>query len=126
MQRYRALDLHVESKADLTPVTEADRAVEQALRERIARERGEAVSGEEFGVEEADVRWWLDPIDGTKQYARGLPIWATLIALERDGAIVAGGGSAPAPGGPRWGGGGEGGVLSGEPVRGSPHFPRPG
>ena len=73
MQRYRALDLAVETKADLTPVTEADRAVEQALRGRIARERGEAVAGEEFGVEEADVRWWLDPIDGTKQYARGLP-----------------------------------------------------
>ena len=116
MQRYRALDLAVETKADLTPVTEADRAVEQALRERIARERGEAVAGEEFGVEEADVRWWLDPIDGTKQYARGLPIWATLIALERDGEIVAGVVSAPALGHRWWASRGGGAFLDGSPI----------
>jgi len=102
MQRYRALDLVVETKADLTPVTDADSRVEGALRERIASERGgEAVAGEEFGVEEAEVRWWLDPIDGTKQYARGLPIWATLIALERSGQIAVGVVSAPALG-HRW------------------------
>src|ERR1044071_5736799 len=71
MRHYRALDLRVETKADLTPVTEADQAVESALRARIARDRGEAVAGEEYGVADADVRWWLDPIDGTKQYARG-------------------------------------------------------
>ena len=116
MQRYRALDLHVESKADLTPVTEADRAVEQALRERIARERGEAVAGEEYGVEEAAVRWWLDPIDGTKQYARGLPIWATLIALERDGEMVAGVVSAPALGHRWWALRGGGAFLDGSPI----------
>jgi histidinol-phosphatase len=116
MQRYRAVDLHVESKADLTPVTEADRAVEQALRERIARERGEAVAGEEYGVEEAAVRWWLDPIDGTKQYARGLPIWATLIALERDGEIVAGVVSAPALGHRWWATRGGGAFLDGSPI----------
>jgi len=116
MQRYRALDLHVESKADLTPVTEADRAVEQALRERIARERGEAVAGEEYGVEEAAVRWWLDPIDGTKQYARGLPIWATLIALERDGEVVAGVVSAPALGHRWWASRGGGAFLDGSPI----------
>jgi histidinol-phosphatase len=96
MQRYRALDLAVETKADLTPVTEADRAVEKALRTRIASERGDAVAGEEYGVQEGDVRWWLDPIDGTKQYARGIPIWATLIALERGGEIVVAVVSAPA------------------------------
>jgi histidinol-phosphatase len=116
MQRYRAVDLRVESKADLTPVTEADRAVEQALRERIARERGEAVAGEEYGVEEAAVRWWLDPIDGTKQYARGLPIWATLIALERDGEIVAGVVSAPALGHRWWATRGGGAFLDGSPI----------
>jgi histidinol-phosphatase len=116
MQRYRALDLRVESKADLTPVTEADRAVEQALRERIARERGEAVAGEEYGVEEAAVRWWLDPIDGTKQYARGLPIWATLIALEREGDIVAGVVSAPALGHRWWATRGGGAFLDGSPI----------
>jgi histidinol-phosphatase len=116
MQRYRALDLHVESKADLTPVTEADRAVEQALRERIARERGEAVAGEEYGVAEADVRWWLDPIDGTKQYARGLPVWATLIALERGGEVVVGVVSAPALGHRWWATRGRGAFLDGLPI----------
>ena len=120
MQRYRALDLQIESRADLTPVTEADRATEQALRERIARERGEAVAGEEYGVAESDVRWWLDPIDGTKQYARGLPIWATLIALERDGSIVAGVVSAPALGHRWWATRGGGAFLDGSPIRVSP------
>src|SRR4051812_22050310 len=117
MQRYRARDLRVESKADLTPVTEADRAVEHALRERIARERAEAVAGEEYGVEEAAVRWWLDPIDGTKQYARGLPIWATLIALERGGQTVVGVASAPALGQRWWAERGGGAVLDGTAIR---------
>jgi histidinol-phosphatase len=116
MQRYRALDLSVEAKADLTPVTDADRAVEEALRTRIARERDEAVAGEEFGVEEADVRWWLDPIDGTKQYARGLPVWATLIALERDGEIAVGVVSAPALGHRWWATRGGGAFLDGSPI----------
>ena len=97
-------------------MTEADRAVEQALRERIGRERGEAVAGEEYGVAEADVRWWLDPIDGTKQYARGLPIWATLIALERHGEIVVGVVSAPALGHRWWATRGGGAFLDGSPI----------
>jgi histidinol-phosphatase len=102
LSRYRALDLHVETKADLTPVTDADRAAEALLRERIERERpGEAVAGEEFGIGEGDVRWWLDPIDGTKQYARGIPVWATLIALERGGEATVAVVSAPALG-HRW------------------------
>lgn len=117
MERYRALDLAVETKADLTPVTEADRAVEQGFRERVARERGEAVAGEEYGVEEADVRWWLDPIDGTKQYARGLPIWATLIALERSGEIIVGVVSAPALGHRWWASRGGGAFLDETPIR---------
>jgi histidinol-phosphatase len=116
MRRYRAVDLAVETKADLTPVTEADRAVEEALRARIERERGEAAAGEEFGVEEAAVRWWLDPIDGTKQYARGLPIWATLIALEREGEIVAGVVSAPALGHRWWAERGGGAFVDGSPI----------
>jgi histidinol-phosphatase len=117
MQRYRALDLAVETKPDLTPVTEADRAVETALRGRIRRERGEAVAGEEYGVEEADVRWWLDPIDGTKQYARGIPIWATLIALEQSGEIVVAVVSAPALGHRWWAQRGGGAFLDGTPIR---------
>jgi histidinol-phosphatase len=110
MARYEALDLVVDTKADLTPVTEADRAIEETLRARIKRDRGDAVGGEEFGVEEGDVRWWLDPIDGTKQYARGLPIWATLIALERDGAPSVAVASAPALG-HRWWATKEGGAF---------------
>jgi histidinol-phosphatase len=117
MRHYRSLDLRVERKADFTPVTQADHAVERALRARIARDRGEAVAGEEYGVEEADVRWWLDPIDGTKQYARGLPIWATLIALERGGEIVVGVVSAPALGHRWWAERGGGAFLDGAPIR---------
>jgi len=98
LRRFRAHDLVVDQKPDLTPVTEADRAVEEALRERIAAERaGETVVGEEFGDDggEGD-RWILDPIDGTKNYARGIPIFATLIALERGGELAVAVVSAPA------------------------------
>ena len=110
MKWFRAVDLRIETKADLTPVSEADRGVEQALRERIASERiGEGVIGEEFGVDDAaNGRWILDPIDGTKNFVRGIPIWATLIALERDGVIQAGLASAPALGRRWWAARGEG------------------
>jgi histidinol-phosphatase len=117
MRHYRSLDLRIETKADLTPVTQADRAVEEALRARIARDRGEAVAGEEYGVEDAAVRWWLDPIDGTKQYARGLPIWATLIALERGGEATVAVVSAPALGQRWWAVRGGGAFLDGAPIR---------
>jgi histidinol-phosphatase len=97
LARFRALDLHVETKPDLTPVSEADRAVERTLRERLARERpGEPVLGEEQGG--ADTSGWiLDPIDGTRNYTRGIPVWATLIAYADRVAVV----SAPALG-RRW------------------------
>lgn len=109
MARFRAVDLVVESKPDLTPVTEADRAVEQMLRGRLAQARpDDAVLGEEFGQTATSAstsrsarRWIVDPIDGTKSYARGIPVWATLIALEIDGEPVAGVVSAPALGS-RW------------------------
>jgi histidinol-phosphatase len=96
--RFRARDLAVNVKPDLSPVTDADRAVERALRERIeADRRGEAVFGEEEGGDaEAPTRWIVDPIDGTKNFSRGIPIWATLIALERDGEVALGVASAPA------------------------------
>ncbi len=99
LSRFRADDLLVETKPDLTPVTEADRAVEEALRERLAATRpGDAVVGEEFGgaADGSGRRWIIDPIDGTKGYVRGMPVWATLIALEEDGEIVASVVSAPA------------------------------
>jgi histidinol-phosphatase len=118
MRYYRAPSLAVETKADLTPVTEADRGVEAALRARLQRERpGEAIAGEEYGVADGDVRWWLDPIDGTKQYARGLPIWATLIALERGGEAVVAVVSAPALGQRWWAVRGGGAFVDGEPIR---------
>jgi histidinol-phosphatase len=118
LARYRARDLRVEAKADLTPVTDADREAERALREVLARERpGEAVAGEEYGVEEGDVRWWLDPIDGTRNYARGIPIWATLIALDRQGETVCGVVSAPALGHRWWATRGGGAFLDGQPIR---------
>jgi histidinol-phosphatase len=117
LPRFRARDLRVETKADLTPVTDADRAVERALRERIARERqGEGVLGEEEGDDGASTRWILDPIDGTKNFARGIPVWATLIALERDGEVVCGVASAPALGRRWWAARGEGAFRDGERI----------
>jgi len=101
--RFRAADLVVETKPDLTPVTEADRAVEAAIRELLARERpGDGILGEEEGASgEGRRRWIVDPIDGTRNYSRGIPVWATLIALEEDGELVLGLVSAPALG-RRW------------------------
>jgi histidinol-phosphatase len=106
MQRFGALDLLVDTKPDLTPVTEADESVERALRARLAEHsRAHAVLGEEFGhdgVDGCEYRWIIDPIDGTKSYVRGLPVWATLLALEHDGELVLGVASAPALGARWW------------------------
>jgi histidinol-phosphatase len=122
MARFRAADLVVETKPDLTPVTEADRAVEEMIRARLADARpGDAVLGEEYGATstastDGARRWIVDPIDGTKGYARGIPVWATLVALEVDGDLVAGVVSAPALGA-RWSGArGLGARRDGEPV----------
>lgn len=96
--RFRAGDLQVETKPDLTPVTEADRAVETMIRERLAIERrDDGLLGEEFGaLGGGSRRWIVDPIDGTRNYSRGIPVWATLIALEEDGELRLGVVSAPA------------------------------
>ncbi len=90
--------LTVETKPDLTPVTEADRAVETELRSLLADARpDDAVLGEEFGTRgDSPRRWIVDPIDGTKNYSRGVPVWATLIALEVEGVVELGVVSAPA------------------------------
>jgi histidinol-phosphatase len=95
--RFRALDLHVMSKPDLTPVTDADRDVEEGIRRTLSRVRSrDAVLGEEQGsTGHSQRRWIVDPIDGTKNYVRGVPVWATLIALEVDGEVVVGLVSAP-------------------------------
>ncbi len=117
LARFRAADLRVETKADLTPVTDADQAVERALRERIAAERtGEGVFGEEEGDDGGAMRWIVDPIDGTRNYSRGLPVWATLLALERDGELVLGVVSAPALGRRWWAARGAGAFANGERI----------
>jgi histidinol-phosphatase len=116
LRRYRADDLVVETKPDLTPVTEADRDTERALREQLTIARpADSVIGEEYGVSTAPDstrRWILDPIDGTKNYVRGIPVWATLIALEEDGRGTVGVVSAPALHRRWWGAAGGGAFVS--------------
>lgn len=112
LARFRARDLRVETKPDLTPVSEADRAVEAALRDRLARERpGDPVLGEEDGGDDRS-GWILDPIDGTRNYTRGIPVWATLIAWADRVAVV----SAPALGRRWWAERGAGAFADGERI----------
>ncbi len=115
MSRFKALDLQVTAKPDLTPVSDADVAVEDAIRRTLktARPR-DAVHGEEredtgWGPR----RWVIDPIDGTKNYVRGVPVWATLIALMVEGEVVVGVVSAPALG-RRWWASAWGGAFTGK------------
>jgi histidinol-phosphatase len=98
LDRFRANDLAVTMKPDMTHVTDADRAVESALTAAIADSRsGDAILGEEFGTSGESTRQWIvDPIDGTANYVRGVPVWATLISLAIDGVPVVGVVSAPA------------------------------
>jgi histidinol-phosphatase len=98
LARFRSRDLVVETKPDRTPVTDADRAVEAELRTILALERRrDAILGEEGGEHGTGRRRWIiDPIDGTRNYSRGVPVWATLIALEEDGRVTLGVVSAPA------------------------------
>jgi histidinol-phosphatase len=118
LPRFRAADLHVETKPDLTPVTDADRATEGMLRARIPRDRpGEGVLGEEEGDDGTEIRWIVDPIDGTRNFSRGIPVWATLIALEREGQIVCGVASAPALGRRWWAARDEGALANGSSIR---------
>ena len=110
MRHFRSVDLRVESKPDRTPVTNADREVETMIREQLASERpGDGVVGEEFGTDGGGRRRWIiDPVDATKNYVRGIPVFATLIALEEDGDIRTGVVSAPALGARWWASRGEG------------------
>jgi len=114
MARFRALDLHVESKPDLSPVSDADTTVEKAIRGTLARARPrDGVLGEEYGRSTAGAgdgrrQWVIDPIDGTKNFIRGVPIWGTLIALMEDDEPVVGLVSAPALGRRWWGARGHG------------------
>ncbi len=117
LPRFRS-GLAIETKPDLTPVTEADRAVETQLRRILADERADdAILGEEQGAEGAGSRRWiLDPIDGTRNYARGIPVWGTLIALEDEGVLTLGVASAPALGRRWWAERGSGAFANGERV----------
>jgi histidinol-phosphatase len=98
MSRFRAADLLVESKPDLTPVTDADRTAEELVRFQLKRTRPrDAVEGEEFETTgHGPRRWVIDPIDGTKNFVRGVPVWGTLIGLVDNGRPVLGLVSAPA------------------------------
>jgi histidinol-phosphatase len=95
--RFKALDLHVMSKPDLTPVTDADQQVEEGIRRTLSRVRSrDAITGEEQGsTGHSQRRWVVDPIDGTKNFVRGVPVWATLISLVVDDEVVLGVVSAP-------------------------------
>jgi histidinol-phosphatase len=118
LARFRAADLRVTRKPDRTPVTDADTAAEDALRTRIAAERpDDAVLGEEGGgsIPESGRGWVLDPIDGTKNFSRGMPAWGSLIALTVDGAPVLGVASAPALGRRWWAATGAGAWTSDAP-----------
>ena len=101
-ERFRARDLVVETKPDLTPVTDADRAAEALVRAQLGRARPrDGVLGEEMGATPGQGgtgsrQWVVDPIDGTKSFVRGVPVWATLLALLDDGEPVLGVVSAPA------------------------------
>lgn len=114
MDRFRAQDLRVEKKPDLTLVSDADRRAEEAIRATLKRARPrDAVRGEELGsTGEANRVWVVDPIDGTHNYVRGVPVWATLIGLMAGGEAVAGLVSAPALG-RRWWAAGGGGAWTG-------------
>ena len=114
MRFFRA-SFSVRTKADQTPVTEADEAVERAIREILERERpDDGILGEEFGARGNAVRRWIiDPIDATKNFMRGIPVFGTLIALDGEVGVV----SAPALGRRWWAARGEGAFCNGAPIR---------
>ncbi|MDQ2725177.1 MAG: histidinol phosphatase, partial [Actinomycetota bacterium] len=122
---FRQRDLHIETKPDLTPVTEADQTAERLIRDEVARAcPGDAILGEEYGTTGGGGRRWIvDPIDGTKSYIRGLPVWATLIALEVDGTHTVGVASAPALGRRWWAARGRGAFAAAPGLPGSEAIP---
>ncbi|TGY38001.1 histidinol phosphatase [Microbacterium laevaniformans] len=110
MSRFDATDLDVRVKADASHVTEADLATERVLRELLSAERaGDGILGEEYGTSgDAARQWIIDPIDGTANYLKGIPMWTTLIALAIDGVPRVGVASQPALGRRWWAASGHG------------------
>lgn len=117
LARFRAADLSVSTKPDRTFVTEADLAVERAIRERLAEARpADGILGEEFGTEGDTARQWIiDPIDGTSNFMRGVPVWGALISLAVDGVPVVGVASSPAMGRRWWAAAGGGAFTTDAP-----------
>ncbi|HEX8770498.1 MAG TPA: inositol monophosphatase family protein [Acidimicrobiales bacterium] len=117
MRRFRAGDLVVQTKPDLTPVSDADREVEAVLSARLVGARpDQSVIGEEFGAGGAagsEWRWLVDPIDGTKNYVRGIPVFATLLSLQYGTDTVLGVVSAPGLGRRWWAARGDGAYADG-------------
>jgi histidinol-phosphatase len=120
LERFGAADLAIETKPDMTPVTEADKGAEEVIRARLATQRPEdAVVGEEYGDDgNSSRRWIIDPIDGTANYVRGIPVWATLVALQDGDELSVGVVCAPALGRRWWAMRGRGAFAS-DAVRGS-------
>ena len=118
---FHSAALEVRTKADQTPVSAADEEVERVIRATLQRERpDDGIVGEEFGVTgESARRWVIDPIDATKNYIRGIPVFATLIGLEENGRIVAGVVSAPALARRWWASAGEGAFCNGRAIHAS-------
>ncbi|MBO0837277.1 MAG: histidinol-phosphatase [Actinobacteria bacterium] len=115
MRRFRAPDLRVAAKSDRTPVSDADLAVEESLRNVLGRARPrDAMLGEESGHTGSSQRCWvIDPIDGTKNFVRGVPVWATLIGLMDEDQVNVGVVTAPALG-RRWWAARDGGAWTGK------------
>jgi len=115
--KFRAVDLDVSTKPDRTFVTEADLAVERTIRERLAEVRpADGILGEEFGTSGDTARQWIiDPIDGTSNFMRGVPVWGALISLAIDGVPVVGVASSPAMGRRWWGSRGAGAFTTDAP-----------
>jgi histidinol-phosphatase len=118
LPRFRAADLRVDTKPDTSVVSDADHAAEQRIRDLVRERRaGEGVLGEEGGDDGTDVRWIVDPIDGTQNFVRGVPVWGTLLALEREGRPVVSVVSAPALHRRWWASRGGGAFADGESIR---------
>jgi len=113
MRHFQSATLAVRTKSDRTPVSEADEEVERMIRETLARERpNDGIVGEEFGNTAGARRWIIDPIDATKNYVRGIPVFATLIALDDQIGVV----SAPAMQRRWWASRGDGAFCNGRRV----------